>query len=55
MYAMIDKYILICAHLSSKEEKNKLQRDQMYSYLTKLKKKYPAYGIILGADANAYL
>lgn len=52
---MVDKYILICVHLSSKEDKNKIQRTQMNAYLNKLKKMYPAYEIILGADANSFL
>lgn len=52
---MVDGYILISAHLSSKEDRNKAQKDKMIAYLERLKNLYPAYGIILGADVNSFL
>lgn len=54
-FLVIEKYICICAHLTSKAEKNLPQIKDLKEGLLKLKKKLPDYDIILGGDLNSYL
>jgi endonuclease/exonuclease/phosphatase family metal-dependent hydrolase len=51
----LDNYIFINAHLSSKEEKNKGQIEDLKKGLLELKKTLPDYSIIVGGDLNSYL
>lgn len=52
---VVDHYILLGVHLSSKAEKNKPQIEQIEKGLLYLKSKFPSYSIILGGDLNSYL
>lgn len=52
---VIDNYILISAHLTSKVERNLLQIKELKDGLLKLKEKLPDHDIILGGDLNSFL
>ena len=52
---VIDKYIFINAHLSSKEDINKEQIKQLKKVLPELRRKLPKYDIVVAGDLNSYL
>ncbi|CAM6005157.1 unnamed protein product [Sphagnum balticum] len=52
---IIDNYILLSGHLSSKAEKNKPQIEQLKRSLLDLRNACPDYEIILGGDINSFL
>ena len=52
---IIDSYILINAHLSSKEEPNQKQIKELRGALMELALTLPDYNVILGGDLNSYL
>lgn len=54
-FMLADHYLLICAHLTSKAEKNRPQIEQLKKGLIELKTVLPEYEIILGGDLNSYL
>jgi hypothetical protein len=54
-FLIIDKYIFINAHLTSKADRNKIQIDQLKEGVMELKRKLPSYEIIVGGDINSYL
>lgn len=49
---VVGNLILICPHLSSKEEKNRVQIAQLKTSLFKLKYWFPNYNIISAGDLN---
>lgn len=51
---IIDKYVLLCAHLTSKAEKNLPQIKDLREALQTLKSSAPDYDIILGGDLNSF-
>ena len=54
-YLVIEKYIFINAHMSSKGDRNKPQLQALREGLVELKEKLPAFDIVVGGDLNAYL
>jgi endonuclease/exonuclease/phosphatase family metal-dependent hydrolase len=52
---IIDTYIFINAHLSSKDELNRKQIKDLKDGITALKQKLPDYGIVIAGDLNSYL
>lgn len=54
-FMVVENYILIDAHLSSKEQKNKEQMEQLRQGLAALKSTLPQYEVILGGDLNSFL
>ena len=54
-FMVIDKYIFINAHLSSKAEPNRKQIQELKDGITALKHKLPDYDIVVAGDLNSYL
>lgn len=54
-FMCLDNILLIGAHLSSKEVKNKEQIEQLKKGLTDLRTVLPEYEVIVGGDLNSYL
>jgi len=52
---VVDNFIIINAHLSSKTEKNRKQLEIMKKSLLNLKKKYNNYHFIIGGDINSFM
>ena len=52
---VVDNYVIINAHLSSKADKNKKQVEVMKQSLLGLKKKYCNYHFIVGGDINSFM
>lgn len=53
--ALLDKYIIVNAHLSSKADKNRIQIDELKKALIELKNNHPNNHIIVGGDLNSFL
>ena len=51
-FMIIDKMILISAHLSSKKAKNPDQTQLAFEHLIKLKETFKDFHLLVGADAN---
>ena len=52
---VIDSYIIINAHLGSKQVENVVHMKELKEALPQLKEKFPKYDIILAGDLNSYL
>ena len=52
---ILEKCVLINAHLSSKAERNKEQIEELKAGILELKEKVPDHEIIVAGDLNSYL